>query len=100
MSASAALAYVGNAIDAAGFRLAGVRSWAPEAGAELAAFRAARADSEAVFITVAIAERLPRSELDAALAAGRPVLALIPEPGKPSPLDPAERARLQLGLEG
>ncbi len=94
-----ALAYVGNAIDAAGFRLAGVQSWAPEAGGELVAFQAARTAAEAVFITIAVAEQLPRPELNAALMAGRPLLVLIPEGGAPNPLDPAERVRSQLGLD-
>ena len=94
-----AFAYVGNAVDAAGYRLAGVQSWAPDRGAELPAFRAARASAEAVFITFAVAEQLPRSELDAALAGDRPVIVLIPESTGASPLEPAERVRAQLGLE-
>jgi vacuolar-type H+-ATPase subunit F/Vma7 len=94
-----AFAYVGNAVDAAGYRLAGIPSWAPDRGAELAAFRAARANAEAVFITVAVAEHLPRAELDAALAGDRPVVVLIPESADASPLEPAERVRAQLGLE-
>jgi vacuolar-type H+-ATPase subunit F/Vma7 len=96
----AAFAYVGDAVQAAGFRLIGAQCWVPDPGSERAAFRAARAAAEAVFITSAIAEKLPRVELDAALAAGRPLLLLIPTPGAgPSPLDPAERVRAQLGLE-
>ena len=94
-----AFAYVGNAVDAAGYRLAGMQSWAPDRGAELAAFRAARASAEAVFITVAVAEQLPRAELDAALAGDRPVVVLIPESAGASPLEPAERVRAQLGLD-
>ncbi len=94
-----AFAYVGNAVDAAGYRLAGVQSWAPDRGAELAAFRAARANAEAVFITLAVAEQLPRAELDVALAGDRPVVVLIPESTGANPLEPAERARMQLGLE-
>jgi len=94
-----AFAYVGNAVDAAGFRLAGLRTWAPDRGAELAAFRAARASAEAVFISLAVAEQLPHAELDAALAGDRPVVVLVPESAGASPLEPAERARMQLGLE-
>jgi vacuolar-type H+-ATPase subunit F/Vma7 len=94
-----AFAYVGNAVDAAGFRLAGLQSWAPDRGAELAAFRAARTSADAVFITLAVAEHLPRAELDAALAGDRPVVVLIPESTGANPLEPAERVRAQLGLE-
>ena len=96
----AAFAYIGDAVQAAGFRLIGAQCWVPEPGAERAAFLAARRSAEAVFITPAIAEKLPRVDLDLALAAGRPLLLLVPAPGAgPSPLDPAERVRAQLGLE-
>jgi vacuolar-type H+-ATPase subunit F/Vma7 len=95
-----AFAYVGDSVQAAGFRLIGAKCWVPEPGSERAAFLAARKEAEAVFISPSIAERLPRTELDAALAAGRPLLLLVPTPGTdPSPLDPAERVRAQLGLD-
>jgi vacuolar-type H+-ATPase subunit F/Vma7 len=95
-----AFAYVGDAVEAAGFRLVGARCWVPEAGNEWAAFLAASAAADAVFITSDVAERLPRVKLDAALAAGRPLVLLVPEPdAEPSPLDPAERVRAQLGLD-
>lgn len=95
-----AFAYVGNAEDAAGFRLAGVRCWAPRNDVP-AALRAALASGvEVVFVATEVAQALPRAELDAALAAGRPLLVLLPEPdGEASPLDPAQRVRAQLGLE-
>jgi vacuolar-type H+-ATPase subunit F/Vma7 len=95
-----AFAYIGNAEDAAGFRLAGVRCWTPS-GDEAEAFAAAIASgAEAVFITAEVAERIARTDLEAALAAGRPLIALMPEPGQPpSRLDPAERVRAQLGLD-
>lgn len=96
----AALAYVGSAIDAAGFRLIGAQCWAPLPGEEPAAVRAALRAAESVFITCEVAHCLPRAELDAALTSGRPLLVIIPAPdGKPCALDPAERARAQLGLE-
>jgi vacuolar-type H+-ATPase subunit F/Vma7 len=96
-----AFAYVGAVEDAAGLRLAGVRCWSPQ-GDEEDAFRAALASgAEVVFITAAVAELLPRPELEAALAHGRPLVVLLPEPGSAaSRLDPAERVRGQLGLDG
>jgi len=97
---TAAFAYVGNDVDAAGFRLAGVRAWSPRADEVLAAFTAAVEDSEAVFITAAVADALPRPVLEAALLAEQPLLVLIPDGAAPSPLDPAERVRAQLGIEG
>src|SRR5512134_2793616 len=95
-----AFAYVGAAEDAAGFRLAGVRCWTPQ-GDESAALRAALASGvEAVFITADVAERVARAELESALAAGRPLVVVLPEPGRPPcRLDPAERVRAQLGLD-
>lgn len=95
-----AFAYVGAAEDAAGFRLAGMRCWTPR-GDEADALRAALAsDAEAVFITAQVAERIGRDELESALAAGRPLVVVLPEPGLPlSRLDPAERVRAQLGLD-
>lgn len=95
-----AFAYVGAAVDAAGFRLIGAQCWTPEPGEEAASVRAALRAAEAVFITDEIAERLPRTELDADLAAGRPLLVIIPvADAAPCALDPAERTRAQLGLE-
>jgi len=95
-----AFAYVGAAEDAAGFRLAGVRCWTPH-GDDADALRAALASGvEAVFITAEVAERIARTELESALAAGRPLVVVLPEPGLPPyRLDPAERVRAQLGLD-
>jgi vacuolar-type H+-ATPase subunit F/Vma7 len=93
-------AYVGDERDGAGFRLAGVRCWAP-ADDPAGDFRAALASGvDAVFVAAATAERLPPAELDAALAVGRPLVVLLPQPGAPpSRRDPAERVRAQLGLD-
>ena len=95
----AAFAYVGNAVDAAAYRLIGAHCWAPDAGTEAAALQSALQSAEAVFVTAAVAERLPRGELDAALASGHPLVVIIPELNQPCPLDPAERTRAQLGLD-
>jgi vacuolar-type H+-ATPase subunit F/Vma7 len=96
-----AFAYVGAPEDAAGLRLAGVLCWSPQ-GDDAGAFRAALAcGAEAVFVTAAVAEQLPRAELEFALTHGRPLVVLLPEPGAAaSRLDPAERVRGQLGLDG
>ena len=93
-------AYVGEPTDAAGFRLAGGRCWTAR-GDEARAFHAALGSgADVVFITTAVAEAVARAELDAALAADRPLVVLLPEPGlPPCRLDPAERVRAQLGLD-
>ena len=99
MTARIALAYVGNAVDAAGFRLAGARVYSPAAGEETAALAHARDIAQVVLLSSEVAAALPRGELEAALAAVQPLAAILPEVGEISPLDPAERVRAQLGLE-
>jgi vacuolar-type H+-ATPase subunit F/Vma7 len=95
-----ALAYIGDPLQCAAYRLAGFATWSPEPGAELAALQAALAGTQAVFISTEMALRLPRSRLEKALAAGSPLVAIVPRAGgRASELDPAERVRSQLGLE-
>ena len=99
MTARIALAYVGDAVNAAGFRLAGARVFAPASGEEVVALRRAREAAQVVLLSRETAAALPRGELEAALAALQPLTAIVPEGGEISPLDPAERVRAQLGLE-
>ena len=99
MTARIALAYVGDAVDAAGYRLAGARVFVPTAGQEAAAMAQARDIAQVVLISREVAAAMPRGELEAALAALQPLAAIVPEAGETSPLDPAERVRSQLGLE-
>lgn len=99
---TATLAFVGDALAAAGFRLAGLRSFVPRPGAERVAFAQALAGTAAVFVTPAVAAELDPAELERALAAGAPPVAIVPvlDPvGGPPPFDPAERVRRQLGIE-
>jgi vacuolar-type H+-ATPase subunit F/Vma7 len=97
---TAALAYVGNAVDAAGFRLAGARVFSPRPGEESGALAQARAQARLVLLSPEVAEALPRGELDAALMALQPLTAIVPGGGgEVSPADPSERVRAQLGLE-
>lgn len=95
---TAALAFVGDALTAAGFRLAGVRTFAPQPGEERAAFAQALAAAAAVFVTPAVAAKLEPAELERALAASAPLVAIVPD-DTPPPFDPAERVRRQLGIE-
>jgi vacuolar-type H+-ATPase subunit F/Vma7 len=93
-----ALAFVGDPLSAAAFRLAGCSVFAPQAGREADAVRAALGSAHAVFITREVAARIPVALLDAALAASSPLLAIIPD-GSLNERDPAERVARQLGLE-
>ena len=95
----AALAYVGDAVRAAGFRLAGARVFSPVPGEEAAALAQARGEAHVVLLSVAVAAALPRGEREAAQAALQPLVAIVPDSGEVSPFDPAERVRAQLGLE-
>ena len=99
MTARAVLAYVGDGVNAAGFRLAGARVFSPAPGEEASALAQARGAAQVVLLSGEVAAALPRGELDAALAALQPLLAIVPEGGGISPCDPAERVRAQLGLE-
>lgn len=95
---TAALAFVGDALAAAGFRLAGVRAFAPQPGEERGAFAQALATAAAVFVTPAVAAKLDPADLERALAAGAPLVAIVPDE-TPLASDPAERVRRQLGIE-
>ena len=94
-----ALAYLGDAAHAAGFRLAGARVFTPAPGEEAAVLAQARAQAEVVLLAAEVATALPRAELETALAALQPLLVIVPQREQISPLDPAERVRAQLGLE-
>lgn len=96
---TATLAYVGDAVDAAGFRLAGARVYTPAGGAEAAALAHARTAARVVLLSPQLACALPRAELDAALAALAPLTAIVPSGGEVPAVDPSERVRAQLGLE-
>jgi vacuolar-type H+-ATPase subunit F/Vma7 len=99
MTTRVALAYVGDAVSAAGFRLAGARVFAPTPGEEGLALHQAREAAQVVLLSSETAVALSRGELEAALAALQPLMAIVPDDGEISPLDPAERVRAQLGLE-
>jgi hypothetical protein len=95
------LAYLGNALDAAGWRLAGAVVDSPLPGSEVAAFAAARASAAVVLVSSEVARALPMDVLEPALAALQPLVLVLPDDSGTRPLafDPAERVRRQLGLE-
>jgi vacuolar-type H+-ATPase subunit F/Vma7 len=94
------IAFVGDAIMASGYRLAGVTVHVPEAGAEVAAFERARGEAQVVLLALDTALKLPLARLEQAIAAQAPLVLIVPDPdGRPSPVDPAARVRRQLGLE-
>jgi vacuolar-type H+-ATPase subunit F/Vma7 len=94
------IAFVGDAVTASGYRLAGVAVHVPAAGEELAAFERARTEARVVLVALDTALKLPLARLESAIAAQVPLVLVIPDlDGRPSPVDPAARVRRQLGLE-
>jgi hypothetical protein len=95
------LAYLGNALDAAGWRLAGALTFTPAATEAVAALAAARQAAALVLIDRETASALPPGVLEPALAALQPLVLVLPDAADAPPLalDPAERVRRQLGLE-
>jgi vacuolar-type H+-ATPase subunit F/Vma7 len=97
---NAALAFVGDELSAAGFRLAGVQTYVPSAGAEADALTQARAAAALVLMTAEVAARLPPAQLAAAQAATAPLLLIVPDVRArvPAP-DLGRLIRTQLGIE-
>jgi len=95
------LAYIGNALDAAGWRLAGAVTYTPGPLAARQALAEARRSAAIVLVSTAVARGLPAAELEAALVALQPLVVVLPDEdgGAPLSVDPAERVRRQLGLD-
>jgi vacuolar-type H+-ATPase subunit F/Vma7 len=94
------IAFVGDAIMASGYRLAGVAVHVPPAGEEVAAFERARSEAKVVLVALDTALKIPLQRLELAIAAPAPLVLIVPDlAGRPSPVDPAARVRRQLGLE-
>ena len=97
----ATIAYLGDEVGAAGYRLAGATVHVPQPGEESTTFATALAESSVVLVSAAVAVRIAEDELRKALAALSPLTLVVPEPVHPEPLpDVAARLRRQLGLEG
>jgi hypothetical protein len=96
----APLVFVGRAARAAGYRLGDFVTLTPERGQETRAVEQAMAAASVVVIDPDVAERLPPARLEAWLARGAPPIVIAPHAdGSCSRADPAERVRIQLGLE-
>lgn len=94
------VAFIGDEVSAAGYRLAGVRSYVPAQGEEAAVLAAARAEAALVLITAQRAAQVPAAELAAALAALRPLVLVVPDVrGLARPADLGKLVRKQLGME-
>jgi vacuolar-type H+-ATPase subunit F/Vma7 len=92
--------FIGDAVAAAGFRLAGATVRTPGAGQETAAFVAARGEGVLILVSADVAARIDADTLRAAQAALAPLVAIVPDlHDAVAPPDLAARLRTQLGLE-
>jgi len=95
-----AAVFIGDELSAAGFRLAGVETLAPRSDAVAATLQDARARAALVIITAELARQIPAAELEAAMLAETPALAVIPDVLFRAPVpDLARRLRSVLGIE-
>ena len=100
MKTLAPVAYIGNELDAAGYRLAGVDARVPRAGGEAECLDAARLECALVLMDSAIAARIPAETLEAALAAAAPLVMIVPQRAlREGSASPAEKVRRLLGAE-
>jgi vacuolar-type H+-ATPase subunit F/Vma7 len=94
------IAFVGDAVTASGYRLAGVAVHVPAPGEEAAALERACGEARVVLVALDTALNIPLAGLERAIAAQSPLVLIVPDPaGRRSPVDPAARVRRQLGLE-
>lgn len=94
----AAPAYLGDEVSAAGYRLAGARTYTPRSGEEAQALAAARAESPLVLVSAAVAAAIAAPVLRAALLALAPLVLVVRDRTGGVP-DLSARLRRQLGLE-
>lgn len=95
------IVFIGDELTATGFRLAGIETFVPGEHVMAAAILAqARKTAGLVIITAATARTIPADELDAALSAESPIVAVVPDVLlRTHPPDVAKRLRAMLGIE-
>ncbi len=99
-SVAGTVAYIGEAADAAAYRLAGAQTAAPAAEEVASAFERALTSSRLVIVSARCAAQIAPARLEAALARIEPLVLIAPELDEPPhALDPATRVARQLGLE-
>lgn len=95
-----AAVFIGDELSAAGFRLAGVETLVPAPDMAGDALRDARKKAALVIMTAELARHVPAKELEAALIAEAPPLAIIPDiRGRVPATDLARGLRRTLGIE-
>ena len=92
--------FIGDELSASGFRLTGIETLVPKPGAVGSALDDARARGSFVIITADLARHIPAPQLEAAMVAEAPTLAIIPDVlFRALPPDLTRRLRIVLGIE-
>ncbi len=93
--------YIGDEVTAAGYRLAGAEVRVPVPAETSDVLRRAIADgAELILLSASSASDLDPEELEAALVAEQPLVALVPDVfGRRAAPDVAREVRLALGIE-
>ncbi len=92
--------FIGDELTATGYRLAGAEVATPPPAETAAVFARARAEARLVIVTAEYARMIPADDLDAAIVAETPIVAVVPDIlGRTAPPDPARRLRRTLGIE-
>lgn len=97
----ARIVYIGDAVTATGYRLAGAETRVPAEGEVVEAIReAVRGEVDLVLLSPALAQALTEAELAQLLAMERPLVTLVPELfGEVRPPDLKRKVRAALGIE-
>lgn len=91
--------YIGDAVSAAGYRLAGLRVHVPDTAELLMQIEQAAADASLVLLGADLAAQLPVAALDRLLSAVTPAVVVVPDVrGQAELPDLANRLRQQLGV--
>jgi vacuolar-type H+-ATPase subunit F/Vma7 len=92
--------YIGDAVSAAGYRLAGLRVRVPDTAGDLhTEIEQACAEAPLVLLGADIAARLPVADLDRLLSRTTAAVVVIPDVRASTPMpDLVNRLRLQLGV--
>jgi vacuolar-type H+-ATPase subunit F/Vma7 len=92
--------FIGDELTATGFRLTSIETVAPSPEAARDALAQARTRAQLVLLTADCARNIPAAELEDALLAEMPIVAIIPDIlGKTPPPDLARRLRTVLGID-
>jgi len=91
--------YIGDAVSAAGYRLAGLRVHVPDTAELLMQIEQAAADASLVLLGADLAAQLPVAALDRLLSAVAPAVVVVPDVRGQAVLpDLVNRLRQQLGV--